>query len=243
VASAALVERIRAIHRASRGTYGSPRVWRELQAAGHACSRHRTARLMRGYGIRGQAPRRFVVTTHAHGKYAVADNLLARRFAPGAVGALVADITWLPTGEGPLYLAVVLSLRSRRVLGWATSDRQHSSGALAALRSAVERCPQPPGTLHHSDRGVQYASHAYQALLAQHGLVASMSRPANCYDNAVAESFFATLKKELGGRHCPPTRQAAQTLVGDWIENFYNSRRRHSAIGYRSPLDYEKLPL
>jgi putative transposase len=243
LADARLAQRIKELHAASRSTYGSPRLHRLLRAEGWSCSLHRTERLMREHGLRGCCPRRFVTTTLTGGAYQAADNRLARRFAPGGVNALVADITALPTQAGWCYLAVVLSLRSRCVLGWSLSERLHSTAALDALRQALARRPQAPGTLHHSDRGVQYVSHAYQALLRQHGLVPSMSRPANCWDNAVAESFFATLKRELSQRSTPPSRQAVQALVADWIEGFYNPVRLHSALGYRAPADCEKLTL
>lgn len=203
-ANAALLEQLRAAHTASRRSYGSPRLHRELRRQGLTCSRGRVERLMRRHGLAGCRPRRFVVTTQPGGAYAAADNLLARRFAPGAVSALVADISYLPTAEGYLYLAVVLCLRTRRVLGWSMSERLHGGLGLNALRMALERYSIPQGTLHHSDRGGQYVSHAFQALLAQHGLVASMSRPGNCWDNAVAESFFASLKRELAKPSTPP---------------------------------------
>jgi transposase InsO family protein len=238
---AALLEQLRAAYVASRRTYGSPRLHRELRRQGVVCSRGRVERLMRRHGLAGCRPRRFVVTTQSGGAYAPAENLLARRFAPGAVGALVADITYLPTDEGYLYLAVVLCLRTRRVLGWSMHERLHGGLGLDALRMALERCPPPPGTLHHSDRGGQYVSHAFQALLRQHGLVASMSRPANCYDNAVAESFFATLKRELAQAKRPATRSAARQLVFDYIEGFYNRRRLHSSLGYATPEAFATL--
>ena len=240
IENARLVDQLREIHRQSRRTYGSPRVHRVLRQAGLRCSRARTERLMRQYGLRGQRPQRFIPTTQTGGSYAVADNLLARRFEAGALNALIADLTVLRTQEGYLWLAVVLSLRSRRVLGYAMHERRHSSIVLDALRMALAHGPLPPGTLHHSDRGTQYASHAYQALLAQHQLVPSMSRPANCYDNAVAESFFATLKRELSQTR-PPRRDDLERLIGEWIECFYNDQRLHSSLGYTTPNAYEKL--
>lgn len=231
---------MREIHRQSRRTYGSPRIHRSLRQAGLRCSRGRTERLMRRYGLRGQRPQRFITTTHAGGSYAVAGNLLDRRFQAGALSALIADLTALRTQEGYVWLAVVMSLRSRRVLGYALSERRHSSIALDALRMALAQGPLPPGTLHHSDRGVQYASHAYQALLAQQQLIPSMSRPANCYDNAVAESFFATLKRELSQTQLL-SRAELKPLVSEWIEYFYNDQRLHSTLGYTTPNAYEKL--
>lgn len=236
-----LAGQIRAVHAASRGLYGSPRVHRQLRAAGTACSRGRVERLMRGLGLQGRSPRRFVVTTLAGGAYRAADNRLARRFTPGGVPALVSDITALETGEGWLYLAVTLCLRTRRVLGWSMGEQLHGALGLEALRMALLRCPQPAGALHHSDRGGQYVSGSFQALLGRHGLVASMSRPGNCWDNAVAESFFATLKRELGQARRIATRSLARQLVFDYIETFYNRRRLHSSLGYATPEAYAKL--
>ncbi len=196
---------------------------------------------MHSAGIQGCRPRRFVLTTQPGGAYAPSANQLARRFAPAGVWALVADITALPTAQGFLYLAVVLSLRSRRVLGFSMSARLDGALGLDALRMAQSRCPQPAGTLHHSDRGAQYVGHAFAALLAQHGLVASMSRKGDCWDNAVAESFFASLKRELAQPRPPATRQAARALVFEYIEVFYNRRRLHSSLGMHTPEEYEKL--
>jgi len=239
--NAALLERIRAIHTRSRGLYGSPRVHGQLRQEGELCSRGRVERLMRRAGIAGRRPRSFVATTQSGGAYEPAADLLRRRFAPGGVAALVADITALPTAEGFLYLAVVLSLRTREVLGFALSDRLHGGLGLEALEMALSRSPQPAGTLHHSDRGGQYVSHAFRARLSRHQLVASMSRPGNCWDNAVAESFFASLKRELAGPRRPATRKAASSMVFEYIEVFYNRRRLHSTLGYQTPEKYAKL--
>jgi transposase InsO family protein len=240
-ANAGLADQIRSVHGASRGLYGSPRVHAALRAAGTLCSRGRVERLMRKLGLRGRTPRRFVVTTLAGGAYQAADNRLARRFAPGQVSALVSDITALETGEGWLYVAVTLCLRTRQVLGWSMGEQLHGALGLEALRMALLRCAQPAGTLHHSDRGGQYVSCSFQALLGQHGLVASMSRRGNCWDNAVAESFFATLKRELGQARRIATRSLARQLVFDYIEGFYNRRRLHSSLGYATPEAYAKL--
>lgn len=236
-----LLEHIRAVHSANRGLYGSPQIHRLLCSSGRRCSRGRVERLMRAAGIQGRRPCSFVMTTLPGGAYAAAPNLLERRFAPGGVNALVADITALPTAEGFLYLAVVLSLRTRRVLGFSMSAKLHGGLGLEALKMALARSPQPAGTLHHSDRGGQYVSHAFQALLEQHGLVASMSRAGDCYDNAVAESFFATLKRELASPARPVTRKAAMAMVFEYIEVFYNRRRPHSSLSYRTPEEYERL--
>ena len=239
--NARLLARIHAVHLASRGRYGSPRVHAQLRLEGWRCSRGRVERLMRAAGLQGRRPRDFVLTTQAGGAYAPAPDLLRRRFAPAGVPALVADITALPTAEGWVYLAVVLCLRTRRVLGFSMSARLHGGLGLEALRMALGRSPQPPGTLHHSDRGGQYVSHAFRALLKQHGLNASMSRKGDCWDNAVAESFFASLKRELAQPRQPATRQEAMAAVFEYIEVFYNRRRLHSSIGYQTPEAYAKL--
>ena len=241
LADAALAGQIRQVHAASRQTYGSPRVYRVLRAAGTSCSRRRVERVMREHGIRGRQPRRFVVTTQPGGSVAAAANLLDRRFAPGQLDALVSDITALETSEGWYYLAVTLSLRTRQVLGWSMHERLHGGLGLAALRQALERGPFPRGTLHHSDRGGHYASHSFQRLLEQQGLTPSMSRAGNCWDNAVAESFFATLKRELGQRGRFPTRAAVHAVVEAYIEGFYNRQRLHSALGYTAPDTYATL--
>lgn len=235
-----LLVAIRVAHAASRGTYGSPRIHAELCAQGEPCGRHRVARLMRQHGIRAKQARRFRVTTDsAHGR-PVAPNLLARRFdAPGINRRWVTDLTYIPTHEGWLYVAVVLDLYSRRVVGWAMQPRMSQELVLAALRMAVEQRRPPEGLVHHSDQGGQYAGPAYQAWLARHGIRPSMSRRGDCWDNAVAESFFKTLKTELVYHRTYRTRAEASADLFDYIERFYNRRRRHSYLGYRSPADYE----
>ena len=235
-----LVVAIRVAHTASRGTYGSPRIYAELRAQGERCGRHRVARLMRQHGIRAKQARRFRVTTDsAHGR-PVAPNLLARHFrAPGINQRWVTDLTYVATHEGWLYVAVVLDLYSRRVVGWAMQPRMSQELVLAALRMAVTQRRPPRGLLHHSDQGGQYAGPAYQAFLARHGIRPSMSRRGDCWDNAVVESFFKTLKTELVYHRSYRTRAEAQGDVFDYIERFYNQRRRHSFLGYRSPAEYE----
>lgn len=232
---------VRAAHAASNRSYGAPRVARALQAEGLACGRHRAARLLRAEGLRGTARRRYRVTTDSHHPDPVAPNLVARTFAAAAIGGVdrvwAADVTYLATGEGFLYLAVVLDVGSRRVIGWAMDRTLHRSLPLAALRMALATRQPRPGALHHSDRGRQYASAEYRAALRAAGLTCSMSRPGDCWDNAVVESFFATLKTELGDYW--PTRAAARQAVFTFIEGWYNRRRLHSALGYRSPLQYE----
>jgi len=239
-----LLVAIRGIHRTSHERYGAPMVHAELQAQGQGCGRHRVARLMRRAGLRGSTPRRFRVTTQSGHREPVAANVLARRFTPTAYTerdrVWVADITYLATGEGWLYLAVVLDLASRRVLGWCADRVLDQSLTLRALdRALVLRQPRP-GVLHHSDRGVQYASTAYQHRLRDHGMIPSMSRVGDCWDNAVVESFFATLKRDLVTRARWTTRAEAQQALTRFIDHWYNHQRRHSALGYLSPVAYER---
>lgn len=229
-----------AIFKESRETYGSPRVQRELKERGIDASRKRIARLMREMGLRSRRKRRFRATTDSKHKLPVAENVLDRNFNPSAPDtAWVTDITYVQTDEGWLYLAVILDLFSRRVVGLAMSERIDRALTLAALRDAVARRGPNVGFIHHSDRGSQYASNDYQAALDDAGAVCSMSRKANCWDNAVAESFFATIKTEMIYSCRFATRQQAKDAIFDFIETFYNSRRRHSAIGYLSPIDFE----
>ncbi len=235
---------IGAVYEVSRGTYGSPRIHRELRGGETPCGRHLVARLMRESGLRAKPRRRQRprTTDSKHG-YGVAENLLRRRFGVQETGkinqAWCGDITYIRTGEGWLYLAVLLDLGSRMVVGWAMRDSLEVSLSVAALQMALARRDANAGLLHHTDRGVQYAATDYRDLLAHHKLVPSMSRRANCYDNAVAESFFATLKWELLDRYIWQTRAAARTAVFEYIEVWYNRLRRHSALGYLSPLQYE----
>lgn len=242
--AAALTAAIRAVHRDSGRTYGSPRVHRELRAQGRRHGEKRVARVMRVEGLRAKTTRRFRVTTESAHAHPVAPNVLARQFTvaanPTPDRVWVGDITYLSTREGWLYLAVVLDLASRRVIGWAM--RHTLDGALTrdALGMALRRRRPAPGVLHHTDRGSQYAAHEYQALLAAHAMTGSMSRSGDCWDNAVAESFFATLKRELADGADWRTRDEARTAVFQYIETWYNRRRRHSALGYRSPEQYEQ---
>ena len=244
---AAIVERIRRVHRDSREAYGSPRVHRALKAQGVTCCENTVARLMRRSGVRAATARRFVVrTTDSRHGHAVAENALDRRFEPGDPDRVwVGDITYIATGEGWLYLAAVLDLGSRRVVGWATADHLRSELAERALSNALEhRRPSGP-VLHHTDRGVQYACDDYQELLRSHGLSVSMSRTGNCWDNAAMESFFGTLKRELVHRQTYATREEARRSLFEYIEVFYNRQRLHSTLGYLSPVQYEenrKLP-
>lgn len=238
-----LVERIRAIHKQSRGTYGSPRVLKELTELGVAIGHRRVERLMRENGIAGRFARRFCRTTVRDETHAVADNILNREFRTDAPNKVwVTDITYIPTSEGWLYLAVILDLFSRRVVGWSMADHLRTELPMKALEMAIGNRSTAAGLLHHSDRGCQYTSHDYQRALAQQGFLCSMSRAGNCHDNAVAESFFGTLEIELfNERPIPKTRDAARLAIHDYIEVFYNRQRRHSAIGFVSPAHYERL--
>jgi transposase InsO family protein len=236
-----LLEKIEEIQVDAKGRYGSPRVRAELQALGFPAGKHRIARVMREGGLLAITPKQFRVTTNSAHQEPVAPNLVARHFdvADHAVDQTwAADITYIPTGEGWLYLAVLLDLASRRVVGWALSSRITQDLTVSALRMALLH-RGARGVVHHSDRGVQYASHAYQQLLASAGCKTSMSRVGDCWDNAVVESFFGTLTKELLGDRPFATREEARRELVEFIEIWYNRKRRHSSLGYRSPVDYE----
>ena len=236
-----LAVEVAAVHAESRRRYGSPRVHAELRDRGQRVGRKRIARLMQVQGLRARTKRRFRTTTDSDHALPVAANVLDRQFATTAPDAVwVSDITYLWTLEGWLYLVVILDLFSRRVVGWATSARLTRQLALNALTMALARRQPPRGLLHHSDRGSQYASREYQRRLAAHGIVCSMSRRGNCWDNAVAESFFSTLKIELVSQCGWATRAEARTDVFEYLEIFYNGQRRHSALGYLSPVAFER---
>ena len=245
-ADAVLAARIRAIHTGRRRAYGSPRIHRELRDQGVRCGEKRVARVMREQGIWASTPKRYRLTTQSGHREPVAANHLARRFAVGAQAgtnaAWAADITYIPTGEGWLYLAVILDLASRRVVGWAVRARLDQELALSALRMAL-RHRRARGGLHHSDRGVQYASTAYRQLLAAAHFTQSMSRVGDCWDNAVVESFFATLTKELLDIDHFEDRASATRAIAAFIEVWYNCQRRHSSLGYRSPKQFEEETL
>jgi len=242
-ADVVLAARIRAIHTGRRRVYGSPRVHRELRDQGIRCGEKRVARVMREQEIRAIAPTRYRVTTQSGHREPVAANALARRFDVGAQAgpdtAWAADITYIPTHEGWLYLAVILDLASRRVVGWAVRARLDQELALSALRMAL-RHRRAHGGLHHSDRGVQYASASYRQLLAAAQFTQSMSRVGDCWDNAVVESFFATLTKELLSIDRFESRARATRELEAFIEVWYNRQRRHSSLDYRSPMQFEK---
>ena len=237
----ALREQIVAIHSRHRGVYGSPRVTVELRAQGEHVARKRVARLMREHRLRGRQQGRYRVrTTDSAHDQPIAPNRLLKSSAPTRSNQVWrADITYVPTDEGWLYVAGVLDQVSRRLVGWAMSDSLDTNLPLAALRMALQQRRPPPGLIHHSDRGCQYASADYSRVLRQHGVVASMSRRANCYDNATMEAFWSTLKNELVHRRRFANRTEARTALFDYIEAFYNRSRRHSALGYLSPLDFE----
>jgi putative transposase len=238
-----LTSQIRHIHeRTHHGCYGSPRVHRQLVDEGSICNRKTVAKLMKQAGIRASTVRRFrVQTTDSNHPHPVAENIVNRDFTPpGRNLAWAADITYVPTAEGWLYLAVVEDLYSRKIVGWSMSERIDSRLVTDALHMAIERERPAAGLIAHSDRGVQYASDHYQRVLQHHGITCSMSRKGNCWDNAPMESFFATLKKELVHQRLYPTRAAARQSLFDYIEVFYNRVRRHSTLGYMSPIMFEQ---
>jgi putative transposase len=240
---AALVAAIQTAHAASRGTYGSPRIHAVLRADGWRVGRKRVARLMRQDGLVGVHRRRraSLAAGSAHRAMTTAPDLVRRRFTADRPDRLwVADITELPTAAGPLYLAAIVDVFSRRVVGWALADHVRTSLVLAALDIALATRDPLPGLVHHSDRGTQYTSVALGERLAAAGIAASMGSPGTAYDNALAESFFASLETELIDRSAWPTHDAARLAVFDWIERFYNRTRLHSALGNVSPDEFER---
>lgn len=236
---------VRIAHQRSDGTYGAPRIHRDLRDEGLRVGKKRVARLMRQHGLIGRPRRRRKVrTTDSHHPLPIAPNLLNRQFDVNGLRELnrvwVSDLTYVPTGEGWLYLATVLDLASRRCIGWAMSDQLDAELAVNALRMAIGTRAPAPGLLHHSDRGVQYAGQEYRAVLAEHGMIASMSKKGDCWDNAVAESFFSTLELELIIKHRWRTRDDARLAIFRYIETWYNRTRRHSSLDYVSPAHYEE---
>jgi putative transposase len=239
-----LAEEVAQAHEESRGTYGSPRVHAELRARGRKVSRKRVARLMKQQKLEARKKRRSVRTTDSNHRHPVAPNVLERDFSPVQPNSTWAtDITYVWTGEGWLYLAVVLDLFSRMVVGWSMSEHIDTTLVLGALEMALEGRQPPKGLIHHSDRGSQYASTEYRQALASRGIQCSMSRKGNCWDNAVVESFFGTLKSELVYRTHFATRHQARLELFEYIEVFYNRKRRHSSLGYLSPWEYERTAL
>lgn len=237
-----LMTRIRTCYHASRGRYGSPRIHQDLRAQGMRVGRHRVARLMRLQGLRSISRRRAWKRSGEAGPDIVAANTLRRAFAATRPNEKwVSDITYVPTRQGWLYVAVLMDLYSRRIIGWAMDEQMTTTLTLKALEMALQQRPVPVGLLHHSDRGSQYGAMAYQLRLAARGIRCSMSRPGNCWDNAVVESFFATLKTELlSAELAYRTRQEARTAIFEYMEGFYNRTRRHSTLGYLSPAEFER---
>lgn len=231
---------VRETFEASRKTYGRHRMCLALKAKGYSCGRGRMDRLKNALGLVTVQKRKFKATTDSRHPLAVAENLLQRSFtATRPNEKWVGDVTFIPTRQGWLYLAVVIDLYSRCVVGWGMSDRNDRELVANALKMAVKRRRPSAGLLHHSDRGVQYASGDFQALLKEHGINGSMSRLGNCWDNAVAESFFHTLKVELVHHRTYESREEAKTEIFEYVEVFYNRQRLHSALGFKSPADYE----
>jgi len=233
---------IRARFAESNETYGSPRMHVEMREDGLVIGRHRTARLMRDNALKANQRRRFKKTTDSNHGGTVAANLLGQDFAcDGPDRKWGVDISYVWTAEGWLYLAIVLDLFSRRIVGWAVSDRLKKDLALTALHRAIAMRDPMPGLIHHSDRGSQYCSHDYQRLLKAHDILPSMSGKGNCYDNAMVETVFKTIKSELVWRTSFQTRCQAEKAIGRYIDGFYNPTRRHSAIGYKSPIAFEAI--
>lgn len=240
-ANRTLLDQIRRLHAESREAYGAVKTWKTLNDEGIPCGRHRVRRLRRIHGIEARRIRRFRAAYAARNSEPSAPNHLGRQFAAAAPNRVWAgDITFIPTRRGWLYLAVLLDLFSRRVVGWAMSERPDSQLVLDALDMAVAHRGPSPGLLHHSDQGIQYASGRYQSRLQAHGMEPSMSRKGNCYDNAVVESFFSTLKNEWVFHQTFHDRDQARAALFDYIELFYNRQRRHAALDYQSPVHFEE---
>ena len=236
----ALIEHIRRIHKKYRKTYGSPRMYVQLKKEEIPCSQKRVARLMRQDGLKGQRKYRKVITTNSKHDFPVAPNVLSREFSAEKPNQKwVSDITYIPTDEGWLYLAGILDLFSRKIVGWATSDLIDATLVEKALRMALYQRSPARGLLHHSDRGSQYASHQIRNILADNQILVSMSAKGNCYDNAVMESFWGTLKNEWVNQQKYQTRSQARTDIFSYIEGFYNTVRLHSTLGYLSPAQFE----
>ena len=236
-----LITRISAIQRASRQAYGYRKSWAALKREGTSCGKHRVARLRREHGIWAKRRRRFVTATRARHTVDRTPNRLGRRFQTGAPDRVwVGDVTFIPTREGWLYLAVQIDLYARAVVGWAMSSRNNTALVSNALDMAIEQRQPQPGLIHHTDQGQTYIAASYQKRLQNHGMISSMSRRGDCWDNAVAESFFATLKFELMDRKPFESRRAARAAIFEYIEVFYNRQRLHQTLGYRTPLEVEE---
>ncbi len=242
LANQQLVEQIKRIYQANRGNYGSPRITKELRHGGGKCNHKRVERLMRQEGLKGTtAKQRKVQTTDSEHDQPIAPNLLLERPAPQKIDEVwVADITYVPTAEGWLYLAAVMDLYSRQILGYSLWESLQAAGALQALSRALAKRGYPRGVIHHSDRGLQYACWEYRQKLRRHGLVASRSRRANCYDNAAMEAFWSTLKREALAESAHWSKNRVRRVVFEYIEAIYNRSRLHSSLEYRSPVDFEQ---
>jgi len=242
-ANTRLLTQIREVHRLSRENYGAVKTWRALNDAGYACGRNRVARLRRAHGIEAKRMRRFRSGYANRQTEGIAPNHLQRNFhAESADRVWVGDGTFIPTREGWLYLAVLVDLYSRKVVGWAMGTQMNRQLVIDALMMAIQQRRPAPGLVHHTDQGVVYATSAYRAVLKENAMVASMSRKGNCHDNAVAESFFGNLKNELTWHQTFETRAQARAAVFDYIELFYNRERMHQTLGYVSPVRYEERP-
>jgi len=241
VANGQLVEQIKTIYEAKRGTYGSPRITHELRRAGQKCNHKRVERLMRQQGLKGRTgKKRKVRTTNSDHDQPVAPNLLLERAAPQKTDEVwVVDITYVPTAQGWLFLAAVMDLYSRQILGWSIWESLEAAGAIQALNRALVRRRYPRGVIHHSDRGIQYACREYRQQLERCGLVASMSRKANCYDNAAMEAFWSTLKREALEESADWSKDRVRRVIFEYIESIYNRSRLHSSLEYQSPVDFE----
>lgn len=236
-----LISLIKEIHQASNGRYGSPRIHAELLARDVVCGRHRVARLMRAAGVRGKVSRRKKWNPFQHADYPVGVDYLKRNFAVSAPNKVwVSDITYIATAEGWVYLLVIVDLFSRKVVGYSLAADMESGKVINAFEEAVRLRQPAQGLIFHSDRGTQYVSHRFQACLEQYGAQSSMSRKGNCFDNAVAESFFHTLKTELIELDGYQTREEARRKIFEYIFIFYNNKRRHSYLNYMTPMEFEK---
>jgi putative transposase len=241
IANRLLAQQIHRVYQQKKGRYGSPRVTQQLRREGQVCNHKRVERLMRQQGLKGCSSRkRRVRTTDSNHDQPIAPNLLLGRAAPSRPNEVwVADITYVPTAEGWLFLAAVMDLYSRQILGWSVWESLEASGALQALKRALVNRRNPTGVIHHSDRGVQYACHAYRQQLKAAGLIASMSRRANCYDNAAMEAFWSTLKREAMAQSAGWSKDRVRRELFEYIEGTYNRSRLHSSLGYQSPVDFE----
>jgi putative transposase len=241
-ANAQLSEQIQKLYEAKRGNYGSRRLTQELRRAGQVCNHKRVERLMRQQGLKGRTgKKRTVKTTDSEHDQPIAANLLRGRPAPQRVDEVwVADITYVPTAQGWLFVAAVMDLYSRQILGWSIWENLQAAGALQALARALAKRDYPRGVIHHSDQGIQYASGAYRQQLARFGLTASMSRRGNCYDNAAMEAFWSTLKREALEESAQWSENRVRRVIFEYIESIYNRSRLHSALDYQSPVDYEQ---